>query len=53
MKQTPAPQGVLIVITAVFTFAAGVLLARGDAIPAVAMLIVLAAAWVLAAVKSA
>ena len=29
MKHAPAPQGVLIVITAIFTFAAGVFLARG------------------------
>ena len=53
MKQAPAPQGVLIVVTAVFTFAAGALLARGDVVSAIAMLIVLAAAWVLASFKSA
>jgi len=53
MTKAPAPQGVLVVITAIFTFAAGVLLARAEVIPAVAMLIVLAAAWVLAAVRSA
>ena len=53
MKQAPAPQGVLIVVTAIFTFAAGVLLARGEVAPAIAMLVVLAAAWVLASFKSA
>jgi hypothetical protein len=53
MKLTPAPQGGLIVITVIIAFAAGVLLSHGETTPAVAMLIALAAAWVLAAVRSA
>ena len=53
MKQAPAPQGVLVVLTGIVTFVAGVFLSRGEVTPAVAMLIVLAAVWVLAAMKSA
>jgi|HubBroStandDraft_5_1064220.scaffolds.fasta_scaffold5890658_1 hypothetical protein len=53
MKDAPGPGGAPIVITAILTFAAGVFLARGETNLAVAMLIVLVAAWVLAAVKSA